>query len=93
MAAYYPENPTTKQQKDMKSFINIFAKFFPCEWCCYHLREKLKVDEPNTSSQDGLSQWFCDYHNEVNRRLGKEEFDCSKVMERWKTGWADGSCD
>ncbi len=54
---------------------------------------RLKDDDPDTTSQEALSQWFCDYHNEVNRRLGKKEFDCSKVFERWKTGWADGSCD
>ena len=32
-------------------------------------------------------------HNEVNRRIGKEEFDCSKVDKRWRDGWKDGSCD
>ena len=32
-------------------------------------------------------------HNEVNRRIGKKEFDCSKVDERWCDGWKDGSCD
>ena len=54
---------------------------------------RLKGEDPDTSSRKGLSYWFCDYHNEVNRRLGKKEFDCSKVLERWKDGWADGSCD
>jgi FAD-linked sulfhydryl oxidase len=32
-------------------------------------------------------------HNEVSRKIGKAEFDCSKVDERWKDGWKDGSCD
>ena len=54
---------------------------------------RLKTDTPDTSSNKALSLWFCDYHNEVNRRLGKKEFDCSKVFERWRDGWADGSCD
>jgi FAD-linked sulfhydryl oxidase len=40
-----------------------------------------------------LSQWLCRIHNEINRRLGKQEFDCSKVDERWRDGWKDGSCD
>jgi FAD-linked sulfhydryl oxidase len=31
-------------------------------------------------------------HNEVNRKLGKEEFDCNLVEQRWKEGWDDGSC-
>ncbi|XP_065065921.1 FAD-linked sulfhydryl oxidase ALR-like isoform X2 [Rhopilema esculentum] len=93
MAAYYPETPTSKQQREMTDFIKIFSKFYPCEWCSYHLRERLKTDTPDTSSNKALSLWFCDYHNEVNRRLGKKEFDCSKVFERWRDGWADGSCD
>jgi mitochondrial FAD-linked sulfhydryl oxidase len=36
------------------------------------------------SSNHDLSQWFCQQHNIVNRKLGKEEFDCSRVLERWK---------
>ena len=50
-------------------------------------------DEPDTKDNQALSEWFCNVHNEVNERLGKPKFDCSKVMERWKDGWADGSCD
>lgn len=30
---------------------------------------------------------------EVNRKLGKPDFDCSLVDERWRDGWKDGSCD
>ena len=40
MAAYYPEMPTNKQQREMTDFIKIFSKFYPCEWCSYHLRER-----------------------------------------------------
>ena len=29
-------------------------------------------------------------HSEVNGRIEKEEFDCSKVDERWRYGWKDG---
>ena len=36
---------------------------------------------------------MCELHNEVNDRLGKPQFDCDKVDERWRTGPADGSCD
>ncbi|XP_065659116.1 FAD-linked sulfhydryl oxidase ALR isoform X2 [Hydra vulgaris] len=93
MAAYYPEQPTTKQQNEMKDFINIFSKFYPCSWCAKHLQERLKTDVPDTRSSVALSQWFCELHNEVNQRLGKPIFDCSKVFERWKDGWVDGSCD
>ncbi|XP_029657903.1 FAD-linked sulfhydryl oxidase ALR [Octopus sinensis] len=93
MAAYYPDKPTTQQQQDMHSFINIFAKFYPCDYCAEHLREDLKTNVPDTTSRHNLSQWFCHTHNRVNLLLGKPQFDCSKVDERWKDGWKDGSCD
>lgn len=46
-----------------------------------------------TQSQSQLSQWLCRIHNKVNVKLGKPVFDCSKVNERWRDGWLDGSCD
>jgi len=36
---------------------------------------------------------MCQQHNVVNRKLGKPEFDCRKVLERWKDGPKDGRCD
>jgi len=54
---------------------------------------RLQTHPPDTSSRHNFSQWMCHTHNDVNRRLGKEEFDCSRVDERWLDGWKDGSCD
>ncbi|XP_076459693.1 FAD-linked sulfhydryl oxidase ALR-like [Babylonia areolata] len=93
MAAYYPDQPTSQQQTDMQQFIQLFSKFYPCDHCASDLRRDLKSNSPDTSSRHNLSQWFCQLHNRVNRKLGKTEFDCSKVDERWKDGWKDGSCD
>ena len=28
-------------------------------------------------------QYVCELHNTVNKRLGKEIFDCAKVEEKW----------
>ncbi|KAK7066595.1 hypothetical protein SK128_005106 [Halocaridina rubra] len=93
MAAYYPDKPTVEVQNDMFAFIKIFSKFYPCPPCAEDFRNWLKSHTPDVSSRSGLSRWFCDAHNEVNVKLGKPEFDCNLIDQRWKDGWADGSCD
>ena len=46
-----------------------------------------------TQSREEFGRWMCEAHNDVNRKLGKQEFDCSKWEERWRTGWKDGRCE
>ncbi|KAI3378527.1 hypothetical protein SNEBB_004111 [Seison nebaliae] len=93
MAAYYPKEPSIQHQNEMKQFIKTFSTFYPCEHCAIDFREDIKQFPPKVKTREQLNKWFCDRHNTVNRKLGLDEFDCSKVMERWKYGPKDGSCD
>lgn len=54
---------------------------------------RIRRNQPDTRTRACFTQWLCRLHNEVNRKLGKPDFDCSQVDERWRDGWKDGSCD
>ncbi|KAG0728547.1 FAD-linked sulfhydryl oxidase ALR [Chionoecetes opilio] len=82
-----------QQRQDMTTFISLFSKFYPCPPCAEDFREWLNTNTPAVESQSSLSRWFCEAHNEVNRKLDKPIFDCGRVNERWRDGWPDGSCD
>ncbi|CAH1398398.1 unnamed protein product [Nezara viridula] len=93
MAAYFPENPTEIEREEIACMFHIIAKYYPCNICAKDFQEDIKAMPPETESGEKLSQWLCKLHNKVNKKLGKPMFDCSRVIERWKDGWKDGSCD
>ncbi|KAI9328839.1 ERV/ALR sulfhydryl oxidase domain-containing protein [Obelidium mucronatum] len=73
----------------LPTFMTSFAKLYPCSYCANHLQQELKKTPPKVSSSKEFSQWMCEVHNEVNERLGKPQFDCSKVSERWRDGCSE----
>lgn len=92
ISATYPERPTRVEQTQMQQFMGLFAKFYPCWVCAEDFTQYLERQRPVTESREGLGRWLCGAHNEVNRKLGKPEFDCDLWRQRWVDGWKDGSC-
>ncbi|EEH10812.1 hepatopoietin HPO1 [Histoplasma capsulatum G186AR] len=97
MTATYPTTATPQQQNDMRSFLALFGKLYPC-WVCADdfrawMNEPSGANRPRLKTRAEFGNWMCEAHNEVNRKLGKEVFDCAKWEERWRTGWKDGRCD
>ena len=94
MSVYLPSGKLDpSQQTDLRSFINLFSKFYPCDICASDMRKDIKDEKPNVDTGYDFAQWLCRLHNKTNIKLGKPVFDCSKVFERWKDGPTDGSCD
>uniref|UniRef100_A0A914LSQ4 Sulfhydryl oxidase n=1 Tax=Meloidogyne incognita TaxID=6306 RepID=A0A914LSQ4_MELIC len=93
MSVYYPDDPTEKEKQNTKDFLSSFSRTYPCEHCAADFREDLKKNPPILTNKKLFSQWMCEAHNRVNLKLGKNLFDCNKIMERWLDGWKDGSCD
>ncbi|CAI7670029.1 unnamed protein product [Penicillium discolor] len=97
MAATYPEKANMEHQANMGGFLKFFAKLYPC-WVCADdfqawMAHPSGRNQPKLESRKEFGWWMCEAHNEVNRKLGKKEFDCRLWEERWRTGWKDGRCD
>ena len=94
MSVYLPSGKLeTSQQTDLRSFIDLFSKFYPCDICATDMRKDIKDEKPVVDTGYDFAQWLCRLHNKTNVKLGKPVFDCNKVFERWKDGPNDGSCD
>lgn len=94
ITAQYPERPTPEKQAETSTFMQTFAKLYPCWHCAGDFQEWMRNgNAPRVSSRDEFGRWMCEAHNAVNVKLGKKEFDCGRWEERWRTGWKDGRCD
>ncbi|MCJ1392956.1 hypothetical protein MMC18_005828 [Xylographa bjoerkii] len=95
ISAAYPQQATATQQGEMRQFLGLFAKLYPCWVCAEDFRAWMAKggNEPRVEGREGLGRWMCEAHNEVNVKLGKEVFDCARWEERWRTGWREGGCD
>ena len=94
ITAQYPETPSPALQSETKTFMQTFAKLYPCWHCGSDFQAWMaEGNAPRVSSRDEFGKWMCEAHNAVNVKLGKKVFDCGKWEERWRTGWKDGRCD
>ena len=90
MAAHYPPSPSSSDRTSMSSLIHSISNLYPCTDCRTDFKESVKRSppEPHTSNKQTLQVYLCERHNEVNRKLNKEQFECDPKLldERWRTG-------
>ncbi|KAL1922615.1 uncharacterized protein VTP21DRAFT_10154 [Calcarisporiella thermophila] len=86
MTARFPTSPTQDEKDALKHFIYLLSRLYPCGQCAHEFQQILKRYPPQVSSREAASQWACAVHNIVNKRLGKEEFDCGQIADKYKCG-------
>lgn len=87
--AKFPDQPTQDEQTALFSYIHLFARLYPCGECATHFRTILAKFPPQVSTRSSTAAWACHVHNEVNKSLKKDLFDCSKIGDFYDCGCAD----
>lgn len=93
MMARFPEKPTADESLALKTYIQLFARLYPCGDCARHFRGLLAKYPPQVSSRQAAAGWACFVHNEVNTRLEKEQFDCNNIGDFYDCGCGEEGKD
>lgn len=95
LTATYPTSAPAPLQSKTRRFLTLFSELYPCWVCAEDFQSWIAKpeNEPRVRGREEFGMWMCRAHNEVNRKLGKGEFDCARWEERWRDGWRDGRCD
>ncbi|KAG6381984.1 ERV/ALR sulfhydryl oxidase domain-containing protein [Boletus reticuloceps] len=91
MTLRYPEKPTQDEREALEAYMYLTSRLYPCGECATEFQALLKKFPPQTASRLSASLWLCSVHNEVNARLGKPMFDCSKLDAEYDCGCGDAT--
>lgn len=85
VAAAYPTVPTAAERASVENFFSSLGNVYPCDECAMHFRGMLAATPIDARGGTELALWLCARHNEVNARLGKPAFLCTKASleARW----------
>jgi hypothetical protein len=65
-------NISIEGREDLRKFWKYLAKSYPCKECSVHMTKYLSDYPVKTSSNLNYRKWLSDFHNDVNKRLGKK---------------------
>ncbi|KAI0880347.1 ERV/ALR sulfhydryl oxidase domain-containing protein [Annulohypoxylon maeteangense] len=89
MMARFPDKPTADDSLALKTFVQLFARLYPCGDCARHFQKLLAKYPPQVSSRNAAAAWACFMHNQVNERLKKPLFDCNNIGDFYDCGCGD----
>ena len=87
--ARFPDQPSEDEKTALKSYVHLFQRLYPCGECAEHFREILDRFPPQVSTRSAAATWACHVHNEVNKSLDKELFDCANIGDFYDCGCAE----
>ena len=80
IAFSYPDNPSDSQKKRVLNFLLSLPFNTPRCDNCYEYMSKYP---PAIHSKSTLTRWLVDFHNFINRQLGKPELDYNQVRNKY----------
>lgn len=87
IAAYYPEKASSTVQQQASNLLHSLTTLYPCNFCAEDLKQIMEKSPPKLETRKEFGLWLCQAHNHVNEQLGKPQFDCNLIDERWR--WTD----
>lgn len=88
-ALRFPENASPTWRDRMKNFILGIPVMVPCEKCSVHATAYIEnnYDKLDTvvSNKDTLFEFFCNFHNYVNKRLDKPEMSIDDALAMYSS--------
>lgn len=81
VAANYPDKPTRTQQTKIKELITGLIENIPCDECKVHAKKYIKIHKIKAKNKQELSKYLCNFHNNVNERLGKPIVECKTILD------------
>lgn len=72
----YPETPTQQHVEAAEKLFTSLKLMLPCDECCGHYCSAMETTRLRDAlqSRTTLTRWLWEFHNNVNRRLGKPEY-------------------
>ena len=82
----YPEQPSEYDVNKFKNFFMSIGDYLPCEKCRYNYKDHLQelpLTQNELSCRDNLILWLFNFHNIVNKHLGKKEFTIKEFNDAY----------
>lgn len=86
IALGYPENPTQEDKDNYKNFYINLWRVIPCYKCSINYKKHLEELPIDNHLNDNISlfRWTVDFHNIVNKELGKKEWTFEESLEKFR---------